>query len=259
MRPWLARSQRREIIDDARMSPAEADAVFRNLATINRVLGGYQVTLEAVQRLVPPGRTPLRILDVGAGGGDMARTLIAWGRSVGRRVTVVSVDIDAAAIGFARESLRTVPDAALVQADALALPFGGDTFDVVTCALFMHHMPWDVGDRILRALWAVSRYGVVVNDLHRHPVACAGIWLLTRLLGAHPIVQHDAPLSVLRGFSRVELLAMGRRVDLPMDVRWRWAFRYLVTVPKRPARAKPKRLAAPPPTVAVQPPLAAGM
>jgi SAM-dependent methyltransferase len=233
MRPLLARSQRREIIDERRMSPAEAAAVFRNLATINRFLGGYQVTLEAVRRLVPAEQKTVRILDVGAGGGDMARTLTAWGRTTGRHVTVVSVDIDAAAIRFARESLNGAPDATLLQADAGALPFGDDTFDVVTCALFMHHMPWDVGDRILRALWAVSRHGVVINDLHRHPFACGAIWLLTRLLGAHPIVQHDAPLSVLRGFSRAELLAMGRRVGLPLEVRWRWAFRYLGTVPKR--------------------------
>jgi len=224
------RSALPEIIDDVRLDAGVMADVLRNLRTINRFLGGISTTVDALSRLLPPGDRPVRVLDVGAGGGDMARQLIAWGRARRRRVEVVSLDLSLAAAQFARDELAGCAESAVVQADVFALPFRDQCFDVAHCALFLHHFPQKVAARLLRALYAVSRHGVIVNDLHRHPLAWAGIWVLTRALGAHPVVQHDAALSVLRAFDRADLTDLSRTADLPMEVRWRWAFRYQIVI-----------------------------
>jgi SAM-dependent methyltransferase len=232
------RSTRTEIIDDMALDPREMERVCRDLGVINTWLGGHATSLAAVRRLLPPGDGPVRVLDVGAGGGDTARALIDGGRALGRRIEVVSVDLSAAAVEFARDRLAGRPEACFVQADVLALPFGPCSFDVAHCSLFLHHFGGEPAAKLLRAMYAVSRYGVVVNDLHRHPLAYAGIWALTRLFPASEIVRHDGPLSVLRAFRREDLDELARATKLPMEVRWRWAFRYEILIRRPEAYAR---------------------
>jgi SAM-dependent methyltransferase len=224
------RSREKEIIDDMSLDRETTAGVLRELEVVNRYLGGYSTTIAGIGELVPPGDAPLRVLDVGAGGGDMARRLVAWGRERRRPVEVVSVDLSHGAVAFARDALAALPEASVVQADVLALPFAPGSFDVAVCALFLHHFEQPAAAAILRAMFEVSRRGVVVNDLHRHPLAYAGIWALTRLLPASPVVRNDGPLSVLRAFRRDDFAELSRMTGLALEPRWRWAFRWLVLI-----------------------------
>lgn len=232
-----ARSDQLEIIDREVLGRADMSQVLDNLETINRLLGGHATTLKALDRLVPRDVRELRILDVGAGGGDMTRVLMAWGRRTGRTVRVVSIDLSGDAVTVAHERLQDVQGATVVQGDVLSLPFRPGTFDVVLCALFLHHFKDRDVVRVLRSLVECARYGVIVNDLHRHPLAYAGIWVLTRVFGAHAVVQHDAPLSVLRGFRRSELRQLTAELGRTVRLRWEWAFRYGMTIAADPELA----------------------
>ena len=233
MLDFSRRSKRTEIIDDTTLDREVMDRVLGDLDRVNRFLGGYGTTIDAVRRMLPAGKREARILDVGAGGGDTARRLVEWGRATGRKVEVVSVDLSFAAVAFARGRLAGYPEASVVQADVLELPFERDSFDLAVCSLFLHHFEQPAAARILSAMHEIGRYGAVVNDLHRHPLAYAGIWTLTRLLPASPVVRNDGPLSVLRAFDRDDFAELSRLTGLPTLVRWRWAFRYQVLLPKR--------------------------
>ena len=54
----------------------------------------------------------------------------------------------------------------------------------------------------------VSVAGFLVNDLLRDAVACALIWLPTRLLGANRLTRHDAPASVRQAYTPKEMEAL---------------------------------------------------
>lgn len=84
---------------------------------------------------VAPGE---RVLDVGCGTGTLA---IAAARRVGERGTVVGVDASAEMIEFAgAKALRESASVTFVRAPAHALPLREATFDVVLCALALHHV-----------------------------------------------------------------------------------------------------------------------
>jgi len=53
-----------------------------------------------------------------------------------------------------------------------------------------------------------------MNDLKRSARAWAWIWAMSRLGGAHPIVQNDGPLSVKRAFTPEELQALAQCAEL---------------------------------------------
>jgi hypothetical protein len=78
-----------------------------------------------------------------------------------------------------------------------------------------------------------ARLGIVINDLHRHPIAYHSIKILTRLFAKSPLIRHDAPLSVARGFSREELDKIMQKAGITSyTISWRWAWRWLVIIRK---------------------------
>ena len=75
--------------------------------------------------------------------------------------------------------------------------------------------------------------GFFIADLHRHPLAYYSIKWLTGLFSKSYLVKNDAPLSVLRGFSRKEWESLLTKAGIKnYSIRWKWAFRWLIIVEK---------------------------
>jgi hypothetical protein len=75
-----------------------------------------------------------------------------------------------------------------------------------------------------------SSVGFFINDLHRQPLAYYFIKLATKLFSKSSLVKNDAPLSVLRGFKKKEWESIFERAGIQnYSIKWKWAFRYLVT------------------------------
>ncbi len=224
------RSGERELMDADDAPEKELRATFRELAVINRRLGGHVATLGALNALTPPGTKRLRILDAGCGDGEAASVILGWAAAHGIAAEVHGIDLSGASVRLAGERRR--PGLTFSQDDLFALG-AGDVYDIVHAGLMLHHCPGDSAARALKAMHARARLGVAVNDLHRHPLAYLGIKGLTAVLSGNRLIRHDAPLSVLRGFSRSELEDLCRRARLPApDIRWRWAFRWQMAVPR---------------------------
>jgi len=77
-----------------------------------------------------------------------------------------------------------------------------------------------------------SRIGFFINDLQRNPVAYNSIKYITKFFSKSYLVKNDAPLSVLRGFRRDEWKNIFEKTGITdYSIEWKWAFRYLITVP----------------------------
>jgi SAM-dependent methyltransferase len=224
-----------EWMDDFSITDERLRAALRDLRRINGLLGGHRAT-DAVLDPVLADRSALTVLDVGTGSGDYPVHLVQRGEQRRTPVEVVGVDLNPVTVGHGRAWLDAalpplLRDRARIDlADALDLPYPDDAFDVAHAALFLHHFHGREAVDLLRELARVSRLGILINDLHRHPLAYVGIWTLSRLLRLAPMVQHDGPVSVRRGFRRSELEALAHTADCgPVDVRWHWAFRWTLS------------------------------
>lgn len=127
----------------------------------------------------------------------------------------------------------------LVCGDALRLPFADASFDFVTSSLMAHHFSEQDVSRLLAEMSRVARHAVLLNDLARHLVPWLGIRAFGPLLKS-PMVRHDGPLSVLRGWTREELLACAREAGLGdrATVERRFPYR-LVLIVTRDASPRP--------------------
>ncbi len=234
-----SRLQASEWMDDFSITDERLQAALDDIRRINQWLGGYRATVVVLDPLLH-SRDTLTVLDVGTGSGDYPARLVQRGQRAGTQVEAVGVDLNPATVGYGRAWIdahlapELRPQVRVEIADALDLPYPDDAFDVTHAALFLHHFHGAEAVQLLREMARVSRLGIVVNDLHRHPLAYAGIWGLSRLLRLAPMVQHDGPISVQRGFRRSDLAALARKADLPAPtIRWHWAFRWtLSTLPQ---------------------------
>ena len=214
-------------MDDLTRPEREFDEAYRELAIINRHLGG----IRAIERFLPGNagaeREPDRakpkeilMLDVAAGGCDVGEALIDK-----RGARVVSLDLCYKGLKFARKSWPLV-------GDAMELPFADNTFDVVMASLFFHHLSESQCVRAFRNMWRVSRGLVLVNDLHRHPVAYVSIRVLTAGFSKSVMVRHDGPVSVLRAFKPRELLQFAKEAGVPARVHRSFPFRLVLVARK---------------------------
>ncbi|MCB2376489.1 methyltransferase domain-containing protein [Hymenobacter sp. BT635] len=225
------RATEEELMDDLSLA---SDALRQNLdelETINTWLGGYRVVLDGLSRLrsrFPAGRA-LRLADLGSGGGDTLRHIAAWARRKSVPVELVGIDANAFMIAYAAEKAASFPEISFAQQDIFSAEFRRQHFDIITCSLFCHHFSSEALALLLRQLKAQAQIGVIINDLHRQPLAYYSIKWLTRLFRGSYLVQNDAPLSVARAFTRREWQQILAAAGIEQyTLRWCWAFRWQV-------------------------------
>lgn len=234
---WLVPPRRRgvEHLDAPGVDPRLVARSLRDVARANTLFGGTRAVLRELGRVLPTvaGTSEASLLDVGTGAGDIAAAAARAAARRGIRLRTIGVDI-VALTGEGRPRTDAV-----VQGNAVALPFGTASVDLVVCSQLLHHFADDHAHALLRELDRVARHRVIVSDLRRHRVAAAGIWFASFALRFHPVSRHDGVMSVLRGFTREELEGLVRgAVGVSPDVRGHLGFRVTASwTPARPVAA----------------------
>jgi 2-polyprenyl-3-methyl-5-hydroxy-6-metoxy-1,4-benzoquinol methylase len=217
-----------EIMDDPAQSEADFRAALDGLETLNRITFAHVPLRRFLDRAVSEsGARSLSLLDVGAGGGDALRAAAAWGKRCGVALDLWGLDRSPWAERHAAE--RGTP-ARWITADLFDLP-ADRRFDLVTCSLFAHHLDDPTLLRFLRWLPAHATRRWLILDLHRHRIPWAAVWAGTRLMRMHPMVTHDGPVSVMRGFTRDDWRRLLEEAGVAAEVRWVAPFRWAVSGP----------------------------
>jgi SAM-dependent methyltransferase len=222
-----------ELMDDLSLATEELRQNLDELETINTWLGGYRPVLAALARLRPhfPASRPLRLADLGSGGGDTLRHIARWARRQPVPVELTGIDANEFMLTYATAKSQAYPEIAYQQLDIFAPEFAAQAYDILTASLFCHHFTDAELVELLRRWHQQARLAVVINDLHRHPLAYYSIKYLTRLLGGSRLVQNDAPLSVARAFSRQDWQRLLAQAGITQyALRWCWAFRWQVVI-----------------------------
>jgi ubiquinone/menaquinone biosynthesis C-methylase UbiE len=188
-----------EILDSDACSPADVEATLRDLGRVNRWFGGVATTQKMVERVAQAsGLRDFSVLEVAAGSGEVPEI-------VQQRLARRGITLDVTLLDRARSHLPCGNH--IVVGDALALPFGDDTFDLVSCSLFAHHLDRQQLMQFAREALRVGRRAVLINDLVRHP------WHLALAFAGYPIMQSrvawlDGLTSVRRAYVPDEIRSM---------------------------------------------------
>jgi 2-polyprenyl-3-methyl-5-hydroxy-6-metoxy-1,4-benzoquinol methylase len=99
------RTDKPEIMDDFNMEGDVLRDALNKIAKINQFLGGNQLTLQGVKKLLSKVSKldEITIVDVGCGNGDMLRKLADYGFENKLNFQLIGVDANRYTINYARE------------------------------------------------------------------------------------------------------------------------------------------------------------
>jgi ubiquinone/menaquinone biosynthesis C-methylase UbiE len=188
------------------MAPHYEESMERELHEIWAV--GYRDFVERLVQGVQPG-AGARILDVATGTAMIPRQVA---RRMGPGCRIVGLDITAAMLAGARARVQQEGLARQVQlvcASGMALPFGRGTFDLVICALGMHHMqvPTVLAEmgRVLKEGGQVLITCVSAPAFWRTPLARLLLGLAARLYSlTHHSARSRAEVAAVPTFRTLE-------------------------------------------------------
>ncbi len=231
MSRFSKRSYTKELMDDLYCSGRELEQTLRELRTINRLLGGNKVTTSGILALI--GKNVHRsysVADLGCGGGDMTLVMKDWSIRNGYALRIIGIDANPNIISLAKKKVQPgYPDIDFKVANVFDPDYLTEAVDIQTCTLFTHHFTDDELVQIFINIKRSTKIGLVINDLHRHFLAYHSIKWLTAVFSRSKMVKNDAPLSVLRAFSREDWQRILKAAGInKYKISWHWAFRWQI-------------------------------
>lgn len=175
---------------------------YRYFPLINRLVAGWRRVYE---RHILPLR-PRSLLDVGCGGGDVARALADWAARDGLSLSVTGIDPDPRALTFAasRPNPHGVQFQNAYSGDLVATK---EQFDVVVSNHLLHHLTPQELQNLCHDCAQLAAQKVVHNDIRRSDLAYLG-FTLTAPFFPDSFITYDGLVSIRRSFTRAELSAL---------------------------------------------------
>ena len=203
---WSKRSEEPEAMDDPACPRERLRRTFRQFRVSNVLFARYRHILRAtvLADLARDPATPRTLVDLGAGGTDIAAWLCREAEKLGARLEVVAIDNCMTAVDYARTVTRGTPGLSCVAGDALdvaALP----RFDYVFSNHFLHHLRDRELVTFLQQISSRNPRLVVFSDVERNRFTYLAITAVCTLFFRRSYALVDGRSSVRKAFRRGEL------------------------------------------------------
>ncbi len=229
----LVQRNRAELLDQKKGSQREVEKSLRDIARINRYLGGAKVVADALWPLLQ-GRKSATILDIGTGSADIPRFLIGEAARRGIELTIVAADLLESHLRVAKRDSAAFATLFPLGADAFSLPIRDGGVDVVLASLFLHHFRAPQIETLFREFARVSRLGFIANDTTRDAVPLAFFRLTAPIFAKSYLTRYDAVASIQRAYTVPEMRVIVESSGVAAKVSEHFPYRLSVVHQKLP-------------------------
>ncbi len=232
---FTLRSTEIEIMDTYSGTTKELDTILQDINKVNRLLGGYSITLNAVFKLLSlENRESYTILDMGCAEGTMLRKLAREARKRNIYLKLIGVDLNKQGLELATYYSTEYPEITYLEADILTADFSPYNIDVVMTTLTLHHFTDKGVVQFVNQFNSLASLGVVINDLERNPIAYYLFKAFSLFFIRTEIAKKDGLLSIRRAFKKKDLMGYAAQVkNASHQIEWKWAFRYVWVLKKK--------------------------
>ncbi|MDB5258117.1 MAG: SAM-dependent methyltransferase [Chitinophagaceae bacterium] len=228
MKTFRQRDDAKEILDDLEVQGEAVSQNLKELDIINTLLGGNTISVAALKTVVKlhPGKKHWKIADLGCGSGHLMLEMNKVLQQQTCTAEFTGFDANPFIVKYAQTHCAHDPSIRILCHNVLTDPFP-EIYDIVHASLFLHHFTADELVLLLAQLKKQTSTAIVINDLHRHPLAYYSIKWLTGLFSKSYLVKNDAALSVAKGFKKAEWTSLLERAGYNRyTIKWVWAFRH---------------------------------
>ncbi|MFK7735920.1 MAG: methyltransferase domain-containing protein [Pirellulaceae bacterium] len=178
------------------------------------------VQFERINRFITPSRRLMRkhflsrmqqspdrewtLLDIGAGGGDLALWLAQEARRRSLNLKITCLDLDRFTSNFASERCQDWGEIETVCGDMFEY-CPERKWDFVYSNHVLHHLDWDQLKQAISLVDCISVEHFALVDLHRNHLSYYGYTLLAAVFLRGSFAFHDGRVSIRKAFFRSEL------------------------------------------------------
>jgi 2-polyprenyl-3-methyl-5-hydroxy-6-metoxy-1,4-benzoquinol methylase len=194
-----------ERMDDPDCDPQKLRRTYVQFEIVNRLISGWGRLYS--QYLRPQLHAGARsILDVGAGGGDIARMVYRNAVADGFPVQITAIDTDARAVQFMQSSTRDAM-ISVRHTGVGELLAGNERFDIVLSNNVLHHLSAEDIPGFLHDTHALAAALTIHSDIRRDDLAYLG-FLPAHILFPGSFIAEDGLTSIRKSYCPQELRAL---------------------------------------------------
>ena len=224
------RSTETEIMDSMITSFSEFDVCLRHIEIVNRFTLGYRPVLLWLKKVLPAVScgSPLSIIDIGCGRGEMLRQIWRWAKERKINVDLTGIDINPWSTASAEKSTPEDMGIRYKTSDIFEVN-ATEKADFIISTHFTHHLENDELIRFLQWMDNHALQGWFINDLHRHKAPYLFIKYILSIVPINKMSRNDGPLSVARAFTADEWRQILQRAGIPPEqcsIKWFFPFRH---------------------------------
>lgn len=221
-----------EKMDQPGVDPVEIRKALHELEVINKLLGGYHVILDALNRIDWPDQ-PVTIMDIGCGGGDMLRSIAMWAEKKKLNVKLIGVDWNPVMTEYATTQSKNYSNISFKTMNVFDDELLKEKVTITMNSLFCHHFDNSELAVLIKRMHQLASKAIIINDLHRHWFPYHSIRLITKLFSKTFLVKYDGPLSVARSLTKKEWKMILSSAGISnYRLRWMWAWRWQLIIQK---------------------------
>ena len=221
------RSQEKELLDLGPDYYTYQEFVHcqKMLFRVSKLFGFFEDTVRLLKK-IPNNST---VLDVGCGAGLF---ILHLSRAF-PLMTLVGTDISLSAITLAQQTLeewqkQSFPmNVSFKLQDSPEIHLPANSMDVIMTTMVCHHLNDEALVGFMQRLLLGAKNAVIINDLHRHPIAEFLYAILSPILFQNRLITHDGLISIRRGFTRSEWKILLDKAKIKnYTLKWRFPFRW---------------------------------
>jgi 2-polyprenyl-3-methyl-5-hydroxy-6-metoxy-1,4-benzoquinol methylase len=223
-----------EMMDDPNLDAESHHRALVGLRRLNALSYGSRGIIRQLKTWSDRHARPLRVLDLATGSGDGVQAVLRASRSWRHPLIVDGCDVSQVAVDIANDHAKRSQYSSVFFVHDVLKNDIPDSYDVVMCSLFLHHLELSQIQNVLLKMQQAARVGVIVNDLVRSRWNLAQVWLATRLVTRSPVVHFDGPTSVRAALTVAELRAIVEKLGwCNAEILRQFPARMLLTSEKR--------------------------
>jgi 2-polyprenyl-3-methyl-5-hydroxy-6-metoxy-1,4-benzoquinol methylase len=193
-----------EFMDDPDCDPVLLGNTYRQFGLINRLLAGWgSVFGQYIAPLCRNDRT-YSLLDLGCGGGDLARYISRLALKSGLDLKIVATDPDYRAFTYAT-SANAGSGITFLNMDLNQIAEAGMEFDFIISNHLMHHLSDQENSELMETASGICNESVIFNDIHRSLAGYVLFGSVIRPFFRNSYIIPDGLTSIRRSYRRNEL------------------------------------------------------
>ena len=202
------RSSENEKLDDLNLHGEPLYKALQSLEWVNRWFGNHRSVIKAIHTIIKKEVRPVRIIDLGCGGGDLALAVAKSLRQHKIECTITGIDGNANSLAYAKKKCAACTEINFIQADILSNQFSIQPCDILISSHFMYHFTADALVDFIKNNFSYISTALIFSELKRNRSAMRLFKFSSFFLPISKLAKEDGLLAIKRSFSEKEWLAI---------------------------------------------------